>query len=211
MAFQPFSLQKPRLIVVEGNDELRLFNALTLHLAIENVQIHALGGIGNLNGFLRVFKASSDFDQLRALAVVVDADDSRQQREQKIHSGLSNIELVCPSEPLKGAQQGENPKCFYLILPHAEEQGMLEDVCLGSVKGDPALQCVDHYFACIDKAATLGPKSRRMSKARVHAFLASRPHPDLRLGEAAEKGIWDFDSEAFRPLRCLLKQLTETD
>lgn len=211
MAPQPFSLQKPRLIVVEGNDELRLFNALARHLAIENIQIHALGGIGNLNDFLRVFKASSDFGQLRALAVVVDADNSRQQREQKIHSGLSNIELACPSEPLKGAQQGENPKCFYLVLPHAEEQGMLEDVCLGSVTYDPALECVEHYFACIDKAATPGPENHRKSKARVHAFLASRPRPDLRLGEAAEKGIWDFDSEAFRPLRYLLKQLAEAD
>lgn len=210
MVSQPFRLQKSVLMIVEGRDESRLFTVLARHLAIENIQIHSLDGIDNLNRFLKTLKVSPDFGVLRALAVVIDADDSRQRREQKIYSGLEAIGLACPSKPLEGARQRtDSPKSFYLILPHAEERGMLEDVCLDSVEGDPALACVDHYFTCIDKTAMSKPESHRMPKARMHAFLASRPRPDLRLGEAAEKGIWNFASEAFRPLRYLLKQLAE--
>lgn len=84
---------------------------------------------------------------------------------------------------------------------------MIEDVCLDSVKTDPAMECVDLYFECISQAEMQGPREVWMSKARVHAFLASRDRPDLRLGEAAEKGIWEFDTDAFLPLKDLLSIL----
>ena len=84
---------------------------------------------------------------------------------------------------------------------------MLEDVCLESVKSDPAMECVDRYFECISQADIQGPRKVWMSKARVHAFLASRERPNLRLGEAAESGLWAFDTDAFGPLKELLNIL----
>ena len=84
---------------------------------------------------------------------------------------------------------------------------MIEDVCLESVKADPAIDCVDGYFECIRQTNVPGPKEVRMAKARLHAFLASREEPHLRLGEAADKGIWDFEADAFRPLKDLLELL----
>ncbi len=84
---------------------------------------------------------------------------------------------------------------------------MMEDVCLNSVADDPVMECVEQYFACVGQTNIQGPRQVWRSKARVHAFLASRDRPDLRLGEAAERGIWRFDSEAFRPLIDLLRML----
>jgi len=99
-------------------------------------------------------------------------------------------------------------KVAYLVIPHDVEGTMIEDVCLDSVKTDSAIECVDRYFECISQAADIqGPREVWMSKARVHAFLASRDRPDLRLGEAAEKGIWEFDTDAFQPLKDLLNIL----
>jgi hypothetical protein len=48
-----------------------------------------------------------------------------------------------------------------------------------------------------------------LSKAKVHAFLASRREPDLRLGEAAEKGYWPLDSESFTSIKELLRKIGE--
>lgn len=45
----------------------------------------------------------------------------------------------------------------------------------------------------------------RMPKVRLPAWLASQARPDLRLGEAADEGLW-FDSKAFRPSQPLWQQ-----
>ena len=69
------------------------------------------------------------------------------------------------------------------------------------------MECIDRYFECIEESDTTGPRQVWQSKARLHAFLASRDRPDLRIGEAADRGIWQLDSEAFTPLKDLLQLL----
>ena len=81
---------------------------------------------------------------------------------------------------------------------------MIEDVCLESVSADPAMKCIENYFDCIHGAGLPGPREHWTSKARLHAFLASRERPQLRLGEAAEKGVWPLEADAFSPIETLL-------
>ena len=69
------------------------------------------------------------------------------------------------------------------------------------------MECVDRYFECLSQTEIEGPKKVWMSKARLHAFLASRDRPGLRLGEAAESGIWPLETDAFRPLLELIRML----
>jgi hypothetical protein len=46
-----------------------------------------------------------------------------------------------------------------------------------------------------------------MSKACVHAWLASKERPDKRLGEAAQAGYWPFEHSAFDALSQFLLSL----
>ena len=41
---------------------------------------------------------------------------------------------------------------------------------------------------------------KRPSLARIHAFLASREDPELRLGEAAQRGYLPWENAAFHQL-----------
>jgi hypothetical protein len=83
---------------------------------------------------------------------------------------------------------------------------MLEDLCLQAMREDMALPCLDGYFECL-KAAGFQHAAKDVAKARAHALLASRKDPDLRVGEAAQRGYWPFDAEAFKPLVELLRAL----
>ena len=199
-------IEQPKQVIVEGNDEVRVFESLSKHLNIQDWQVRHYGGSDNLRRFLKTFRSSSEFDLVRSLAIVADANSNRNGREQRIHGALSNAGLPVPSKPLESISNGDL-KVAYLVVPHNVEGTMIEDVCLDSVKADPAMECVDRYFECISQTNTQGPREVWMSKARVHAFLASRDRPDLRLGEAAEKGIWEFDTDAFLPLKDLLSIL----
>ena len=200
------TIEHPKQVLVEGDDDVRVFRSLLKHMSLTDVQIQQYRGYQKLRPFLRGFMALSEFGFVRSLAVVADANSSKPAREKSILKTLSDMSLPSPLSPLQKSSDGKL-QVAYLVVPHDQEFGMIEDVCLNSVSSDPAMQCVDRYFECISQANTPGPKEVRMSKARVHAFLASREDPSLRLGEAAQRGIWPLESDAFLPLRELLNLL----
>ena len=200
------SISLPKQVIVEGQDERRLFSSLAQHIKVSDVEIQECGGYTNLRPFLKTFISLVGFQHVRSLAIVTDADQSQTNRKRGIRDALSFLNLPVPVEPLKMAH-GNGLSVVYLVVPYTEEKGMIEDVCLDAVHDDPAIDCVDGYFECIRETELLGPRKGWMSKARVHAFLASRDRPGLRLGEAAEKGIWPFDSDPFSPIRRLLTML----
>ena len=199
-------LNEPKQVIVEGNDDLRLFRSLASHLNIPNIEVRHYGGIDNLRAFLRTLTTSPGFTSISSLAVVADANSSRENRVQKIQDALSNAGLPAPDAPLEIDSDGSTQVAF-LVVPHDRGSGMIEDVCLDSVKVDPVMECVDSYFECIERSGASGPRETWAAKARLHAFLASRERPDLRLGEAAEAGIWHLEGDAFGPLRQLLTMI----
>ena len=86
---------------------------------------------------------------------------------------------------------------------------MLEDLCMESVQDDSVMPCLEAYLDCVFKKAQDPPKNK--SKARVHAFLASRKKSDLRLGEAAlnSEWKWPLDHPAFDELKNFFRKLAE--
>ena len=199
-------IEQPKQLIVEGNDDARVFASLSRYLGIQDIQIWQCGGYQNIRGVLRTVVGLEDFDLVSSLAVVADANSSRNARIQSIQSALSHAGLPTPSAPLEVESDGRL-SVTYLVVPHNRDTGMIEDVCLDSVSDDPAMDCIDSYFECIGDANTPGPRQAWSSKARLHAFLASRDRPDLRIGEAAERGVWQFEDTAFDPLKDLLRTL----
>ncbi len=202
---QSWRINQPKLVIVEGRDEVRVFNSLlSNHLHISNIQVQDYEGYYQLPEFLRSLVRMTNFGVVRSLAVVADADTNRTGRDQSIRDHLANVGLPVPASPLTVASR-DGLNVAYLIVPHNTPGMMLEDVCLESVSTDPAMTCIDDYYSCVTNSGLPGPRNLAMSKARVHAFLASREEPDLRLGEAAQKGIWQFSHGAFDPMKDLLQ------
>ena len=199
-------IEHAKHVIVEGQDEIRVFGSMLKYLNIPDMQVHEIGGYSKLRQFLKTFRALPEFALVRSLAIVVDADSNSINRARGIRDALSAVAMPIPSAPLVVASD-DNLKVIYLIVPHGHETGMIEDVCLGSVSADPAMECIEDYFECVRRRGLPGPRDVRISKARVHAFLASRERPELRLGEAAEVGVWPFDTDAFQPLKDLLRML----
>jgi hypothetical protein len=94
-----------------------------------------------------------------------------------------------------------------MILPEEGAHGMLEDLCLKAVARDPAIGCVEYYFQCLQQQGL--SVSHNTSKAKIQAFLASRPEEGKRLGEAAQAGYWPWNNEAFLQVRDFLQKICE--
>jgi hypothetical protein len=194
---------RPKLLVAEGADEVYLFSALMEHIGVNGIQIHQARGKDNFRPWLQALVQVPEFSSVVSLGLVRDADVDAASAFQSMQDSLMSVGLPAPSEPLQPF--GLNPRVIVLILPHGNRTGALEDVCLASVADDPAMRCVDGYFNCIQDGG-LEP-SDNLSKARLQAFLASRPRSGLLLGQAASAGYWKWEHPAFEPLKQLLQML----
>ncbi|MCZ6680491.1 MAG: hypothetical protein O7E52_24940 [Candidatus Poribacteria bacterium] len=196
-------MTKSKLLLVEGKDEFNFFGALLRHLRRQDVKVGAYDGKDNLRPFLRGLTQLPDFEAVESIGIVRDADDDANAAFQSVCSSLSNANLPVPEAPLALALG--QPQVAVMIMPPGANAGMLEDLCLSAFRDDPATPCVDQYFRCIE--SRLGSLPRHEAKARVHAFLASRERPDLRLGEAALGGYLPWDSPVFESVKTFINQL----
>lgn len=196
-------ITKPRLLVVEGEDEKRFFEALIAHIELQGIQVLPIGGKRCLRQNLKALTLSPRFAEVISLGIVRDADENPAAAFQSVSDALQAVNLPVPSNPL--LPTGKNPRITVMILPAEDIPGCLEDLCLQSVAQDPARVCVEGYFQCLQRQGLPGP--RNLARAHVQVFLASRQEAGKRLGEAAQAGYFPWDDNAFGRVKSFLHQL----
>ena len=197
-------ISRPKQLVVEGQDAMVFFEALLKEMGLSEIQLQDFGGVDELRGFLSALRRQSGFAQIvRSLGVVRDADRDATSAFQSACSALRNSGLSVPNQPEEF--DGRNLRVGILILPDAKTSGMLETLCLRSVISDPVMQCVNGYLNCMERQLSELPKNTE--KARVQAFLASRPEHVPHLGIAAYKGYWPWDDPTFDHIKRFLSGL----
>ena len=210
-----------KLLLVEGNDDKRFFEALSRHLGETGITVEIYGGKPNLGNRLvnLVGRLNTLIDP--SIGIVRDADESAASAFESVISSLRRAGLPTPDAPAVPIER-DGLRISVLILPPEDDTGELENVCLSSIEGTPDLECVESYLTCISNA---GPPiaDNRLAKAKIHAYLAGCPtplfftgepnestgrrQPGLRLGEAADRRVWDWSSPAFAPLIGFLRNL----
>lgn len=193
-------------LLVEGRDALEFFKAFLKHLEIADFQLQNFGGITELRTFLKALRNVPGFQgKVRALGIIRDAENNPQGAIQSVTGALKATGLPVPG---KAETATENTlQTSVLILPNDSKPGMLETLCLEAVKEDPAMQCVQQYFDCLKQQSRIQPVN--LTKAQLHAFLASRAKPDLLVGQAASAGYFPWDHSAFTQVKDFLLRLSE--
>ena len=65
-------IEKPKQLLVEGNDYRNFFQALIDHLEIRDLQIQNFGGVSELRDFLSAFVNMPNFATVTSIGVVRD-------------------------------------------------------------------------------------------------------------------------------------------
>ncbi len=202
--FPPTPITEPYILLVEGKDDVFFFKALIKNLKLNNIQIFCYDGTPNFRDFLSGFIKTTGFADVSSLGITRDADTDYNASFQSIHDALQAEHLPTPEHPLEPIDDGDGLKVNIMILPGNNMLGMLEDLCLKSVESDPAMSCVAQYFQCLEQKDSM---PNNVSKAKVQAFLASRPKAGLLLGQAAEKGYWSWENTAFEEVKNFLQEI----
>ena len=198
----PISYSK--VLLVEGRDAFEFFKAMLRHLGLlSEIEIRNFGGVGELADYLDTLRITSGFSGITSLGIVRDAETDADSAFRSVCNALTKSGYGVPSQPTMVADGSPGVSVF--ILPDCVNPGMIENLCLQAVVGDPACLCVEQYFQCLQEQGVDLP--RNMPKARLYTFLASRPGPGLRLGQAAHRGYWQWDSPVFDSLKDFLRAL----
>ncbi len=199
---------QPVLLMVEGKEDIRFFVALIKYMKLENIQVNEYEGKTKMRGVILALKKERMFlDNVIALGVVRDADNNAADTFQSVSSTLKKAGLQVPTASLKASPNlgtFGDPQVSVMIVPTDSTTGMLEDVCFASVELEKEIiSCVDQYFSCLPQKLD----SHVIPKAKLQVYLAAKK-PELRLGEAAEKGLWNWEHPVFDPMKDFLRQLS---
>jgi len=201
----PEPITKKKLLVVEGNDEKIFFEELFKHMAKENItDIRDVGGKDNFKNSMPILTITPGFYEVEAIAVVRDADDSFRSAFDSVKGILKENGLLPPEKPGEFSQG--NPKVGVFIMPDNKNSGMLETLCLETVKDEAGMECVNMFVDCANQLEN-PPRDKDIAKVKVRAFLAIKPGVFDMVGLGAKKRNWDFDSAPLEPLKKFLSEL----
>lgn len=205
-------LTSKSVILVEGNDEVGFFEALARNMGLvlkTDVQIWPVNGKNNYRNEFAAFLRVPGFENVRSYGIVCDADDNASSALISIQDMLRDAGQPYPA--YSGTfiyDNSQNIKVGIFIMPgFGVAKGMLEDLCLQSIKDHPIRPYVEEYISKVkQKMLSDGPKNE--SKAKVLAFLAGMKESVSQLGIAAQRGCWSLEHEAFAEIRSFIRELT---
>jgi hypothetical protein len=197
MPAPPAAVSLSKLLLVEGSTPTHFFEALLSEMGLkDDVEIRDFGGVEQLRAFVRALASTSEFRrQVRSLGVVRDAERDASAARQSVEHALSAA----------GLPEGVQDSIF--ILPDNERAGMIETLCVDSIREDPVFSCVEQFFECVQKQGVELPSAPQDAKSYAQAYLATRTEVQLFSGLAAYRGYWPWDSAVFDDLKKFLKAL----
>ncbi len=208
---KPERIEHEFLLLVEGKDARNFFEALRGHLNLADFGVKDVGGVGQLREYLAGLVSTPGFRNVRSLGIIRDAETSNNPAEtaerafRATQSSLDNAGLPVPDHPARFTDRDlDRLAVAVLILPGGNREGMLETLLCETFADTFVDRCIGDFLRCVEES---NEPRRRPDKARAHAYLATKPHPQVSVGVAAQKGYWDLDHAALDGVRAFLTSL----
>ncbi|MBN1323517.1 MAG: hypothetical protein JW986_05885 [Methanotrichaceae archaeon] len=197
-------IDQSHILIVEGIDDAEFFKSYLEYISSSDIEIWPIGGKTRLTKALGALKMLSGFSRVISLGIIRDADDDAAGAFQSVCDSLSRNGLPAPDR-IGRPSLCSPPIVRVMILPDGQKPGMLETLCMESVRDDKIMPCIDRFFECAKDPVHQPPQ---MDKARLQVYLASRMEPGKRLGESANSGYWKFDDKAFDDVKRFLIEVS---
>ncbi|MDE6592036.1 MAG: hypothetical protein K2K57_03095 [Oscillospiraceae bacterium] len=200
------------LILCEGRDEKLFFiwfldyfknKSSSDYDKYNEIQIEDIGGNADFVKQLSVWKLVSDFENLKTVGIIRDAETDSSGALQSIQHCFSCNDLPQPQDCFE-LTEGEDGgiRTVFGILPGTKtgskwDNGTLEDLCLKILKDPQSSEKIISISKYLDQAQNdFKYKINHMHKAKLHTYFSSNePFIGSKIGEAAKRGAFNFESD----------------
>jgi hypothetical protein len=190
-------------LLVEGGDERAVCQAIAGPAGWSRIVCWNAQGRDQLVKLAAVATLDPNFQQARAVGVVLDMEDDGVVAHDIAQRTL--VALGASSAPAHGVFQGSSPQLGVFLSPNGVANGCIETLCREAVTDPKLAACVDALVVCAG-----GPHSvqAHADKGWLRAYLGMCADPNLRFHQAlvAASGINPAHA-AFDPLRAFLQAL----
>lgn len=211
------TIQKLHLILCEGRDEqeflIKYLNSAALAYISEfshDIQVIDFGGNSELACKLAILKNMENFDQLKSLLIIRDAETNANSACLEIQHALKQNDFPVPQEP--HCWVGELPKVGFLLFPtcnNVAQDGTLEDLCLSILSDSNAEDTLEEIELFLKQLENRRQKSlSRIFKAKLHTYFSVHDnYVSLKIGEAAEAGAFNWNDSVLEPLKNFIQEV----
>lgn len=211
-ARKPVRIISKNLILCEGVDALYFlvsFLESTEYKDMleeeEGIQIIDFGGNSELSKMLQVLKVTDNFDKVKSILIVRDAETNYNEAINEIKTALKGNDFAVPNEACEKAIKENSVSIGFLLFPTCSKEllnGTLEDLCLNIIteeNKDKVKNIVNDYLNNMKKEGYT--ELKHLHKNILHSYLQSKDKfVTMKLGEAARAGAFDFKSEELNSL-----------
>ena len=189
----------PAQLLVEGNDDRHVVWALCKQHSIpETFTVETPGQEGGVDALLKSIPVRLKMSGLEALGIVVDADQSVQDRWAAICHRLRDAGYVAlRSQPDPDGfivDSPGRPRVGVWLMPDNQLRGMLEDfVSVLIPAGDPLAQRAENCLQEIEREDLCRYPLVHHPKALIHTWLAWQELPGRPMGQAITAHVLDHD------------------
>ena len=219
MAIEHASICRRYLILCEGKDTeqflIYYLNSKVLKSDARyssDIQTFDFGGIDGLALFISNLQNMEHFEEVERILVIRDAEKSVQKAENSVKKAYKMNGLPVPAQCCEWAKT-DDIATAYVLMPSCDKApipGALEDLCWNILGDNSNTQTgiredVQQYIDDVKKKyATIRSHEH---KSRLHVWLSSHDkYVSLKVGEAAQKGAFDWKSEKLDALKELIQE-----
>ena len=211
------TIQKPHLILCEGRDEQEFLIKYLNSAALANIpgfsndiQVIDFGGNSELIQKLAILKNMENFDQLKSLMIIRDAETNANSACLQIQHALKQNDFSVPQKP--HCWVGELLKVGFVLFPTCDniaQNGALEDLCLSILSDSQAEGTLEEVGLFLKQLENRRKKSfSRIFKAKLHTYFSvHNDYVSLKIGEAAEAGAFDWNNPLLEPLKKFMQEV----
>ncbi len=211
-------IKSKRLLLVEGNDEkwfcIQLLQSIGINQKPENLDVQVIDIEGNRNfaSSLSLIIKSPYFDEVTTIGFIRDAE--KNPAESSYTSTCASIKKYLSNFPIPEIGTVESEQgltCGIFIMPDNKAAGMLENLCLESVRNNPLYNNAKEYVTQAESLLSgVDKKKYNTPKAMVQTYLAGQPEIVNTLANAAKKKIWDFNNPVFNDIIEFVKIISQS-
>ncbi len=196
-------IKRPIALIVEGNDYFRtILSQIDGPEEFEQVQLWNYSEQGNLERFIALLKTLRGFENVRAVGVICDCEESRELASNTVRRGFTNNQLLPPDAP--GVGHDGTRALGYLLMPHDKESGCLENALLSAATPQLKIDCARQFLTCVNDPER---NDNWRAKVEVHSLIAAANNPAWTIGESARAGLWDSSHESLQVMLNFIRDL----
>jgi len=190
-------INKKKIILVEGNDELYFFMRLLNYKGINDVFIEPFNGKDKLTTHIKSLIKRDGFDDVTSIIILRDSDESYKSSSDSVNYCLRINGLITADIKPFTINDQNNRKIGFGLFPGIEKNGTLEDLCLKIFNTNSNNVMVKKY---IEDFQAANGRFKKPHKNELHAiFSFTDKYVSLLIGQVAESGGFDLDSPYLLP------------